>query len=480
MLTRRHFLSSAASLPCASTLLNLKLANVAAAQGIDPLTDDRKTLVCVFLHGGIDSFNMLVPNDERHAEYAASRTDLALAKDSLLALQQRGGGDGGLYGVHPSAAGYQRLFNGIDGDENKRRLAWVANIGTLVEPTDRPAYRAKEVKLPRSLFSHSDQIEQWQTSVPQGLTRLSGWAGRLADVLHSQVNQSQTSMSLSFAGNNTLQRGNATSQFVMTSRGSLRFSTASSRAKHPTQLKNVAVRSLMQQHYSSMMEQAFADFTDQSIDEQEFIQGKFEELGASNLDTPLPNTRIGRDLGAALRMIQLRPELGLRRQTIFIGFGGWDMHGSLLEPQAEKLAQLVPALEAFQLGLEQLGLADSVMTFTGSDFARTLVSNGRGSDHAWGGNQIVMGAGVDGGKIAGTFPSLALGDMNPRDVGRGGRLIPTTSVDQFFAELLLWFGLRTEDQFKAVLPNISNFLNVRGINPADPTTYPLGFLKSLA
>ena len=171
---------------------------------------------------------------------------------------------------------------------------------------------------------------------------------------------------------------------------------------------------------------------------------------------------------ALVRAIGIRPALGLTRQTLFVNFGGWDHHGELLDTQAGMFADLSPALEAFQLALDQLGLQDSVITFTSSDFGRTLRSNGRGTDHAWGANQLVMGGPVQGGQVCGTFPNLAL-DSND-DVGYGGRLLPTTSVDQFFAEMLRWFGV-SGSNLSTVLPNIGNFYSPTS------SSLPIGFLK---
>jgi uncharacterized protein (DUF1501 family) len=193
------------------------------------------------------------------------------------------------------------------------------------------------------------------------------------------------------------------------------------------------------------------------------------------VSTIFPDNRIAQQLQGALRMIHLREQLGLRRQTIFLSFGGWDHHGELLETQNGMLQQLSPALEAFQNALEELEIEDSVITFTASDFGRTLRSNGRGTDHAWGGNQLVMGGPVAGGQVTGTYPNLALG--GPDDVGRGGRVLPTTSVDELFAELLLWFGLSPDD-FAAVLPNLSNFYHPHTADSTDPSTFPVGFLKA--
>ncbi|MGJ8696262.1 MAG: DUF1501 domain-containing protein [Verrucomicrobiaceae bacterium] len=479
-LSRRKFLGESActalgSSTIMSTLLNLKMANNAVADGLPATGTDRKTLVCVFLHGGIDSFNLLVPSDARYSQYAAARGNVALADTSLLGLNQIAGGDGLGYGLHPATSGIRSLFNGLGGDTAKRRLSFVSNVGTLVQPTDMAQYSSGSHPLPRSLFSHIDQQEQWQTSLPLGAEKLTGWAGRIADCLHTTHNQDLTSMSLSFDGNNIFQVGQNTQQFVMTTNGALTFSQNDNDADHPSFQKNLVVRSLMEQEYSNMMEKAFAELTKDSVEQQEFVQQHFDSVPDNFITTPMPDTNIGRRLLGALRMIKLRPELGLRRQTIFLSMGGWDHHSALLTPQNDMLAELAPALEAFQTAIEELGLDDSVVTFTASDFARTIQSNGSGTDHAWGGNQMIFGGPVDGGKVLGQFPDLTLG--GPDDTSSRGRLLPTTSVDEFFAELLLWFGLSGTSNFETVLPNLDNFFDVSTIDPTDQSTFPLGFLK---
>ena len=487
-LSRRGFLGESAcaalgSASVMSTLLNLKMANNAVAAGLPPDPNDRKSLVCLFLHGGIDSFNVLVPRDEsRYADYAATRTNLALPNfdpanptTTLRTITQTAGGDGLEYGIHPAMAEMQELFNGVGGLPENRKLSFISNIGTLLRPTTLAEYKAKSTPLPRSLFSHSDQAEQWQTSLPQGDVSLTGWAGRVADILHSTCNLgAKASMSISFAGNNIFQVGKDTQQFVMTSRGALTFSQLSS-GSHPTATKNLALRSLMEQEYANMMEKAFAELTTTSLDQQEFIQTEFDALPADFAGVTFPDTGIGRHLLAALKTISLREKLNLRRQTLFVSRGGWDHHSALIAPQQTMLGELSPALATFQTGLENLALADSVITFSASDFARTLRSNGAGSDHAWGGNQFVMGGPVAGGKVLGEFPDLALD--SPDDIGRGGRILPTTSVDQLFAELLLWFGLDGASNFEKVLPNLSYFYNLANADAADPATLPIGFLK---
>jgi len=473
-LTRRRFLGEAncaaiSSIPVLSMLLNLRMASQVAAQGAPA---DRKTIVCVLLSGGCDTFNLLVPRDARHATYATSRGNLALPTSgtgAVLPLDQNGG-DGLAYGIHPSCAGLANLFNGIGGDTSKRRLSFISNIGTLIQPTTKAQYAAESVPLPRALFSHSDQIDQWQTSVPQGMTEASGWAGRTADLLHATANTGQSAMNISFSGNNLFQVGNSTQQFVVTDSGALTLTSAQpgQSASNPLTIKNNAHRSLIEQTYSNLMQQSYSKLTKDSLDLQQYFQSVFNSYDVSGIKGLFPGSFYGTNMLALARSIAVRQQLGLTRQTLFVNFGGWDHHGELLETQAGMLAGLSAALSGFQLALEQLGLQDSVITFTASDFGRTLRSNGRGTDHAWGANQIVMGGPVQGGRICGTFPDLAL-DSND-DVGYGGRMLPSTSVDQFFAELLRWFGV-SGSNLPSVLPNITNFYN------PSSASLPIGFLK---
>ncbi len=458
-----------------NTLLNLKLANHAAANDLGS-GPDCKALVCIFLGGGCDSFQMLVPWEQtKYNSYATTRGPIgteggvALGRDTLLRLD----GTSADFGFHPSMVGMHQMATGTGDFAGKRRLAAVTNIGTLVAPTTKTQYQAWEngsnssLPIPRALFSHSDQTEQWQTAIPQGTTELTGWAGRAADIINSAYNTGATSMGISLAGNNTLQVGRNSSQFVITPYGSLTFDDYS--AVH--QRKNVALRSTLQQQYSNLLSQGFANLTKSSDDAQLNFQAQFNSAGA-NLGAAAPlfesNNYLTQTMKAVLQSIKIRSALGLRRQTFFVNWGNWDMHGDLLTPQANELSQLDSALTSFQKGLELLGLSNDVITFTASDFGRTLRSNGSGTDHAWSGNAFVMGGPVDGGKIFGTFPDLTLD--GPQDVGYGGRLIPTVSIDVYFAEMLRWFGV-SNTNMASVLPNIANFWN-----PLSGTA-PLGFIK---
>jgi uncharacterized protein (DUF1501 family) len=470
--TRRRFLgetgcAAMSSISMVNMMLNLRLATSAAAQGVPT---DRKTLVCIFLNGGMDSFNVLVPRDDtRYGNYATSRGNLALDRSSLKTLNQIAGSDGNLYGLHPSCGGFQDLFNGLGGDTSKRRLAMISNIGTLIQPTTKAQYVAGNAPLPRALFSHADQIDQWQTSVPQGMAQVSGWFGRAADILHGSANSGATAMNISLSGNNLIQVGNNTQQFVITDSGALALSQPTdSNPANPGAWKNSGHRSLLAQHYSNLMQESYSQLTKTSMDLQENFQTIFRAYDDSAISSLFPDTYFGGQMLAAAKTIAIRQSLGLHRQTIFLTFGGWDHHDELLKNEAGMLAVLSGGLTGFQKALEALGLQNDVITFTASDFARTLRSNGRGTDHAWGGNNFVMGGPVQGGKIYGTFPDVTL-DSND-DVGYGGRMMPTTSVDQFFGELLRWFGVSSAD-LSYVLPNITNFYSVNS------STLPIGFLR---
>lgn len=435
-------------------------------------------MVCVFLSGGCDTFNLLIPRDAKYAEYAASRSNLAIPQADLKALT------GTNYGLHPSCSKLAAMFNGTGSFVGKKRVAFISNVGTLVEPiTSKAAYLNGGVALPKALFSHRDQIEQWQTSVPQGMQVLSGWGGRAADVIHSALNTEQTGsfympMNFSIAGNSAFQIGQSEGQFVITGEGALGF-TGGTGTSPLLKAKDKAIRDIVaspiEDHYSSLFHRTHSRITANSMERGAEFQRHYAAPGNLNgksvadvvRDAPFPNHWISSQFRAAVKTIAIRQHLKLARQTLFIEFGGWDHHAELLENHRDMLQVLDGALNAFQLCLEDLGLAEDVITFTGSDFGRTLRSNGQGTDHAWSGNQIVMGGPVKGGVIRGSYPSLVID--GPDDIGRGGRIFPKVSADQYFCELLRWFGV-TPGDMEQVLPNITNFY--------DPysSTHPLDFL----
>ncbi len=482
-ISRRGFLkqlncAAVGSSAVLNTLLNLKLANSVAAQG-GPL--DNKALVCIFLSGGMDSFNVLVPHETTaYGKYAITRGPfgsdggLALDRNALRQLAAPSAD----FGLHPSCANLQAMANGSGNFSGKRRLAFVSNVGTLIEPITKAQFNAWEngqnaaLPVPRALFSHSDQIEQWQTALPQGRAQLSGWAGRCADILHAYYNTGNNSMSISLGGNNVFQVGESTQQFVITPSGALSFEgNTGGSTPNPLQLKNAALRNTLDQTYSNLLTESFSQLTRHSDDAQLAFQTEFDSANAQLgpvADALFPaGNYLATTLKAVVKTIKIRSQLGLRRQTFFVQYGGWDHHGELLETQAGMLSVLDAAIGAYQRALETLGLQNDVTTFTASDFSRTLRSNGRGTDHAWGANAMVFGGKVDGGKIFGTYPDLTLD--GPDDVGRGGRLLPSMSADLYFAELLRWFGV-SPGNLDNVLPNVRNFWN------PDLGTAPVGFM----
>ena len=470
--SRRRFLgeASCASIGCISTLssiLNLKLANQAAAQGL-PGNNDRKTLVCILLAGGNDSFNLLIPNDGRHATYASSRGGvgnggMAISQASLLPLTQASGGDGQGYGLHPSCSELADMFNGTGAfasvppnNTPVRRLSFVANIGTLIQPLTKAQYTSGSVPFPKALFSHIDQINQWQTSQPEAPSQIRDWGGRMADLIHSTYNTQATSMSISLAGNNVFQIGSATSQFSITKDGAL-LPTFGSTVEG---FKNTAENGLLAAMYNNTVQDAFAVHVKESRDAQQAFKTVYDAVDVSavpaSVQTALTSNtgNFGKELWAAAKTIKARAALGLRRNTIFIQRGGWDHHGELLNTHSGMLDEVSTAIANYQLALEYLGVANDVISYTASDFGRTLRSNGRGTDHAWGGNQMVWGGPIDGGKVFGTFPDLTLNSDD--DVGNGGRMLPSTSTDKYFEEMATWFGV-SSGNMSAVLPNIANF-----------------------
>ncbi|MCP5543958.1 MAG: DUF1501 domain-containing protein [Akkermansiaceae bacterium] len=483
MRTRRQFLGEAScaaigSTSILSTLLNLTMANHASAQN-GPSTD-RKALVCVFLSGGCDTFNLLIPRDSPggYDEYAASRSGLAIPRGELLPLDFTDG-QGRSYGLHPSCTGLAEMFNGLGGDPAKKRASLVANVGTLIEPIpNKQAYLNGSIALPKALFSHRDQIEQWQTSVPQGMQVLSGWGGRAADVIHSTLNTEQTAgyympMNFSLAGNSTFQIGRSEGQFVITGGGALSFTGAQGQsAVHAAKrdaLQGI-VATPVEDHYDNLFHRTHSRITANSIERSAEFQTYFSTpssavtnvIAAAEFPSEWPSSQFQ----AAVKTIAIREQLKLRRQTIFIEYGGWDHHSELLTNHSRMLGRLDACLLAFQRALDALGLTDDVITFTCSDFGRTLRSNGQGTDHAWSGNQIVMGGPVAGGQVLGSYPSLVIDGDD--DIGRGGRIYPKTSADEFFCEMLQWFGVTPSDM-DTVLPNIGNFFDPSGGGK------PLGF-----
>ncbi len=456
--TRRDFLKglgcgALSATPMLGTLVHLGSATSAAAQSL-PGGDDYKALVCILLAGGNDSYNMIVPHEQdEYDDYLSSRSDLALDRDAILRISPPSAGRD--FGFHPSMTAVRDLFEA-------GRLAVVNNVGTLVERVTLAQVDAETASLPLGLYSHSDQIRQWQTSVPDDRNAL-GWGGRLSDLLAGVNPTAEISMGISLAGTNDFQAGANTREFAISNNGSVPIYGFGE--TDPIQvLRETAIRSMVDAQYKNLLEQAFADRMAGGIRNDEVFSAAIAE--APPLSTPFSPGPLSQSLRMIAETISVREQLGMRRQTFFVLVGGWDHHDEVLANQAPMLADVSGALSEFDAALGELQVRDAVTTFTISDFGRTLTSNGRGSDHGWGGNQLVLGGAVRGGDFYGTPPPLYPG--SPLDTGRG-RLIPTLSTDEYFAELALWFGV-TPGDLDAVLPNIGRFATPSLTNP------PVGFL----
>ncbi|HZE56837.1 MAG TPA: DUF1501 domain-containing protein [Chthoniobacterales bacterium] len=440
--TRRTFIRQAACAALTTTgILNtiFDLRRLSAA----PLdtSDDYKALICLFLFGGNDANNVIVPHDASgYASYAAARGILAIPQASLLPLTLQNG-DGRDFGFHPNLAELQALFN-------QGKLGLVSNVGTLVAPVTRAQYLAGGAAVPPQLFSHADQSVQWQTSVPDVISK-TGWGGRLADVLQSLNAGSKISLNISIAGTNTFEVGNTVLPYVVSPNGSVGLAGFDGSANANVRLQ--AFKDLLALPHNNLFEQAYADTVSRSIAANDLLTSALAGIPA--FQTVFPNTSLGQQLSMIAKLIAARNNLSMKRQIFFCSVGGYDTHGDQLAGQANLLTELSQGMNAFYNATVELGVASQVTTFTASDFGRTYPTNGSGSDHGWGSHQFVLGGAVQGGRLFGTFPTLAVN--GPDDTGQG-RWIPTTSVDEFSATLATWFGVAASD-LPTVLPNIGRF-----------------------
>lgn len=422
------------------------LLNAAAAANrpfISPAAGNYKALVCILLAGGNDSYNMLIPRgDSEYSDYATIRSNLAIDQNALLPISPSNP-DGRDYGLHPNMGHIKTMFD----DQN---LAFVANVGALVAPTTVSTYSANS-NLPLGLFSHADQVRHWQTSIPDSRSAL-GWGGRIADILYSNNLNNDISMNISLDGLNLFQRGNNIQPYTILSsgNGSVLINGATNNNFSET-IKRQTVDSLLEHNYQNILEKAYANSIVGSKNNSiEFDSAIFN---GEPFDAVFEDDTFSNKLKMVAKTIAARDILGVSNQTFFVQLGGFDTHDDIIERHGDLMANLNVGLNAFNEAMIDLNLHNDVTTFTISDFSRKLISNGDGSDHAWGGHALVMGGAVNGKKIYGQFPDLYAG--NNLDVG-DGRIIPTTSCDEYFAELALWFGASSSD-LDQILPNLNRF-----------------------
>lgn len=452
--TRRRFLgqccAAVGSTGVLSALAQMRLMGAVASPGsvISPTTGaaehDFRALVCLFLNGGNDTNNVIVPRDTAaYNAYAANRGALAVNRDDLLDLNPMTT-DGRTWGMHPSLASVRELFVG-------GQMAVLANVGTLLYPTTKAQYDARSVPLPPQLFSHSDQAVQWQSSVADQAF-VTGWGGRLADLTNAFNENNQISMNITLDGKNSFQVGQEVVQYAVRSEGPLELWWHGNPEEDASaQVRIDALRDIQDNEHHNLMRTAFGHATDRALENSELLAGIL--AGANPLQTTFPETDLGGQLGMIAQLINIREQLGLRRQVFFARLGGWDLHDSQVGAHEELLAELSDAMKSFYDATVELGVANDVTTFTASDFGRTMVTNGDGSDHGWGSHHFIMGGAVKGGDFYGNMPDLSVG--GPDDTNNG-RWIPKISVDEYNATLARWFGVSDSD-LPVILPNIGRF-----------------------
>jgi uncharacterized protein (DUF1501 family) len=442
--SRRAFLQRGSALSLAAGAAPWALSLAAMGEAAAQTATDYKALVCVFLYGGNDHANTLVPYDSAsHDAYRSFRSNIALERAALAAtvLAPATALPGGRqYALAPGLAPLVPLFDA-------GQLSVVLNVGTLVAPTTKAQYTNRSVPLPPKLFSHNDQQSYWQASSPEGAN--SGWGGRLGD-LFAAGNGNATFTCMSVSGNAVYLAGRSAVQYQVTSNGSV----AVAGVKNPlfgSSACSQALEGLLVNARSHAFENEYVRVSRRSVEANDQLSAA---LAGSNVATVFPGLNsLADQLRMVARLIGARNALGAKRQVFFVSLGGFDTHDSLLGTHPGLMTNVGGALAAFQAALGELGVANQVTTFTGSDFGRTLLSNTDGSDHGWGSMQFVLGGAVRGRSYVGTAPVLA--NNGPDDVGQG-RLLPTISVEQFGATLATWFGVSATDQL-AVLPNLGNF-----------------------
>jgi len=435
---RRNFLQGLGAITAANTLPGLSLMNAYSQAA------DYKALVCVFLYGGNDGNNMVVPvQAAEYGTYATARGSIALPQGSLVQLAQAGGAR---FGLHANLAPLQQVW--ANGD-----LALLFNTGPLVQPVTRAQYRANRSTRPANLFSHDDQQEQNQTAVPNNQATI-GWGGRLGDRVTVMNAGSSVPMNVSVGGNDIFLKGQATPAYSVPSGGNFGLTITSGNAAQQTARRS-AMQALFQNDRTNMQVRAASDAISSAVNASAALNTVINNnaSAAAAAFTGL-NTGLSRQLFTVAKMIEGRNTLALRRQVFFAQAGGFDNHQDQIADQAGRFNEVGPALRAFYNAIVALGVQDQVTLFTLSDFGRTLRVNDGGSDHAWGNHHLIMGGAVRGSQTYGTFPNQALG--GPDDTDSDGRWIPTTAVDQYAATLAKWFGVPDAD-IPAVVPNIARF-----------------------
>lgn len=490
---RRAFLRRSGQLALTGTALPfaLNLAAMGEAAAFNAPAGDYKALVCVFLFGGNDYANTLIPYDDTNYNlYSTIRGGgagqtaggIALAKSALTATllnpsvvpTDSQGQTNRQFALNPAMTGLAGLFN-------SGKMAVQLNVGPLVKPLTRTQYNSSDrttYPRPPQLFSHNDQQSIWQSSSPEGSTV--GWGGNMGDlVLSNSLNTSSVFTCMSVSGNAVFLSGDTALQYQVSTNGAIKIQPATNTSLYGNSAVPGAIYNLLHNQTSAhKMENEYLAVTKRALDAESSVS---TALALTPPTTTFPTDSLGQQLKMVARLINGRSTLGVRRQVFFVSMGGFDLHDNLIRDHGGLLGRVSAAMTAFYNATVEMGVANQVTAFTASDFGRTLASNGDGSDHGWGSHHFVVGGAVNGGRFYGVAPPINVtdGTGSPRvysaaeqwHVGQG-RLLPRTSVDQYAATMAKWFGV-TDTEMPQVLANINNFGT-----PAGRADYPwdMGFM----
>jgi uncharacterized protein (DUF1501 family) len=459
--TRRQFLRNAAMASMAGMSVSPFLIemNSVAAMAQSNNASGYKALVCIFLSGGNDGHGTVIATDSASfnafTQARSGAPGLAYSMGQVLPISLKTPQSGRSFALNPYLGGVQNLFNA-------GRAAIVANTGTLVAPVTKAQIQSNSVPLPASLYSHFDQTAAWQGIVANSGSGVhTGWGGAMADLIAS-MNSNSAFTCISTAGVALFLSGQSSYQLNVTSAGPIPIGGLA-KPLFGSQAGSSALSSILSADENNLFAKEYEVVVQRSIAAQALLASSMLPAGPTGVANPpqyldpvtnkLTNNSLATSLQTVARIIGGRSSLGVSRQIFFVQFGGFDTHDNQAPQHAKLLTQLGSALEYFDSVMTTAGMSDSVTTFTASDFGRTLTANSDGTDHGWGSHHIVAGGAVQGGDMYGTYPIIGSNQAN--DMG-AGRLIPTTSVEQYAGTLAKWMGL-SDGQIKTVFPNFNNF-----------------------
>ncbi len=462
-ISRRHVLAGLGTAGFASSLGGLTQLGMNRAWAAD--TGGYKAMVCIFLKGGMDGADTVLPYDQASYDqlrtvrsglfnsYNSNASTSSRNRANLLQMNLDNASDfgGRQFAMPPALAPLHSMFEGGD-------LAVVGNVGPLIEPTTRTAMQNGTAILPKRLFSHNDQQSTWMSFGVEGVSR--GWGGRFMDqVVASAPNQNRIFSAISATSNDVFLAGEDVTQFKIGSGGVAEPSLYDNRGVLGYNDGDDAARDKIRAFLAkrdfqsrSLLEQDITNSTAKAVENTE--QFAAAQTNATPFSTQFAQSRLGGQMRSVAETIKIRQFLNVSRQMFYVSTGGYDTHSNQANSIGGRHTELAGAIASFREAMIEIGEWDNVVVFTASDFGRTVIDNGNGTDHGWGGHHFVAGGSVQGKRLYGDVP---LADVDSETYTRSrGRLIPGTSVEQYAATMGSWFGLNTSE-LRTALPNLNNF-----------------------